>query len=450
MKKTIVELQAEIAELEDKMDGLIKSAEKAELTKEQKTEFDEAEAEIKELQADLDRLKAMEARSKAKAEAAIKAGQGAVGAVQDNAAETKELNKIGQKFMFANAFKSAMKGKNFDGVEAEMIKEAEAEANESGVELNGNIHIPSKFIQLKRTKDINVATEGTDVVFTDYGGLIPILQPDPVVGRLGIQTLTGLRGNVQWPRHDGAIAFAWEGESDSTAEMTPTFDNISISPKRVAGFVDVSGQMLKQSVFVMEPWLRRILNERYALTVDDAVIDGAGSGDEPTGIFNYVGVNVLSLGTGSANDMTYAALIDMIRATKAANARNGNAGWLTNANGEFALARTPMQEDGVEGNFIYKMDGNLIGRRFLTSEVVRSNYSEGAQSDLCGIIYGNNWQSAILGTWGGMDILFDPYTQALTNVTRFVCNAFLDVEIEQPLEFTICKDWDATDLPALT
>jgi HK97 family phage major capsid protein len=208
--------------------------------------------------------------------------------------------------------------------------------------------------------------------------------------------------------------------------------------------------MLKQSVFVLEPWLRRILQERYALTVDDAVIDGAGTGDEPTGIFNYVGVNVLSLGTGSANDMTYASILEMIRLTKSANARNGNSGWLTNANGEFCLARTPVQSSGVEGNMIYKMDGNLIGRRFLTSEIVRSDYSEGAQSDLVGIIYGNNWRSAILGTWGGMDILFDPYTQALTNITRFVCNAFLDVEIEQAAEFTYCKDWDATDLPVLT
>jgi hypothetical protein len=148
--------------------------------------------------------------------------------------------------------------------------------------------------------------------------------------------------------------------------------------------------------------------------------------------------------------MTYAALLEMIRLTKSANARNGNSGWLTNANGEFCLARTPVQSSGVEGNMIYKMDGNLIGRRFLTSEIVRSDYSEGAQSDLVGIIYGNNWRSAILGTWGGMDILFDPYTQALTNITRFVCNAFLDVEIEQAAEFTYCKDWDATDLPVLT
>jgi len=49
-----------------------------------------------------------------------------------------------------------------------------------------------------------------------------------------------------------------------------------------------------------------------------------------------------------------------------------------------------------------------------------------------------------------MDLLVDPYTQRLGGKVRFVVNAFMDVDVEQPLEFAICKDWDASDLPALT
>lgn len=447
--KTLKQLQEERVELENEFESLVSAAEKTPLTEDQKKRLDAIEAELSGMEKEIERLTAIENRNKQIAKRKMETEQRAVGAPQDDVSEVKEMNKMRNKFAFARAFDLVQKRKNIDGVEAELHQEAIQEAAESGIELQGNISIPSKFVQIKKSV-LTVATEGTDVVFTDYGGLIPILQPDPVVGRLGIQVLGGLRGNVQWPRHNGAIAFAWEGETDNTAEMTPTFDNIAVSPKRVAGYVDVSMQMLKQSVFVLEPWLRRILQERFALTVDDAVIDGAGTGDEPTGIFNYSGVNVISLGSGSANDMTYAALLEFIRATKAANARQGNSGWLTNANGEFALARTPMQASGVEGNFIYKMDGNLVGRRFLTSEVVRSDYSEGSQTDLVGMIYSSNWNSAILAQWGGMDILFDPYTQAVGGKVRFVCNAFLDVEIEQPLEFAYTKDWDATDLPGVT
>lgn len=447
--KSVKQLEEERVEVLDKLDALIKIAEKSELSKEQKTEFDALESQVAEIEADLKRAKAIEDRLKSQVKEENKNKTFIPGAPQDNTSETRELNKVTSKYKFGEAFKLVNSGKQIEGVEKEMFEEARAEAAESGIELQGNICIPSKLIRLKKSV-LTVTTEGTDVVFTEYGGLIPILEPDPVVGRLGITDLGGLRGNVQWPRHNGAIAFAWEGETDNTAEMTPTFDNIAISPHRVAGYVDVSMQMLKQNVFVLEPWLRSTLNNRYALTVDDAVLNGTGSGDMPTGIFNYSGVNVISLGSGSANDMTYAALLEFIRVTKSANARSGNSGWITNANGEFALARTPMQASGVEGNFIYKMDGNLVGRRFLTSEMIASDFSEGGQTDLVGIIYSSNWKGAILGRWGGMDILFDPYTQAVGGKVRFVCNAFMDVEIEQPLEFAYCKDWDATDLPVIT
>ena len=111
-----------------------------------------------------------------------------------------------------------------------------------------------------------------------------------------------------------------------------------------------------------EQHLRNIITRRYELTVDHAVLAGTGASNQPTGILNYSGVNVLSLGSGSANNMTYAALVSMIRDAKAANARSGNAGFITNAYGEFALSQTPKQTSGVEGNFAYDFSGRLVGR----------------------------------------------------------------------------------------
>jgi HK97 family phage major capsid protein len=364
------------------------------------------------------------------------------------------MNKIAKRYSFTKAFNNVMDRKEHDGVEKELFEESARELKQAGDDLGlkGNISIPSKFIKIGKRKLLDVATEGTDSVFTEYAGLIPILNPVPKVTTLGITVMNGLRGNPKWVRHNGDVAFAWETENSDVNETTPTLDSIDMSPKRVGGYVDVSVQFLKQNVFIVEPWLRGIIEKRYELTVDDAVIDGAGTGNEPTGIFNYSGVNVFSTGSGStSNNMTYAGLLQMIRDVKVAKSRQGSAGWLTNAYGEFALANTPKQTSGVEGNFILNPDaGTLIGRRFVTSENVSSAFSEGSQTDLVGIIYSDNWGSAMLGTWGGLDILFDPFTQALGGKVRFVCQAFLDVEIQHAAEFSICKDWDATDLPAAT
>jgi HK97 family phage major capsid protein len=351
-----------------------------------------------------------------------------------------------------------MESKALDGVEEEVRQIAIAEAKEAGIKLSGTISIPHSFIKIGQRKmmtsaPLSVGTEGADVVFTEYGGkVIPFLNPMPVADKLGVTFLQGLQGNVQWPRETGDLAFSFETETSDVDETTPTFDNVSISPKRFGGYVDVTLQMLQQSVFVVEPWLRKKLELRYAITVDQQIFNGSGAGNQTTGLFNMAGVNVLSTGSGSANNMTYAALLSMKRDTKIANARMGQVGWVTNAEGEFALFQTPLQAGGVEGHFILEpnYNGRLFAEPFMTSQIIPANFSEGGQTDLCGIAYSSNWGGLIAGFWGGMDLLVDPYTQRLGGKIRFVVNAFMDVDVEQPLEFAICKDWDATDLPALT
>lgn len=448
---------------EDRFEALVKKSEAGTLTADEKTELNAIEKELDVLDEEIKNLEAREGRARKIAERKLKAEARASGAEQDDASEIKEMNRIASNYKFAKAFKSVHSRKNIDGLELEMFQEAEKEAKESGEELTGNIAIPSRLVMIgdgnarhnkvrAQQRLLSVGTEGTDVVFTDYGGLIPILNPKPAVVDMGITVLQGLRGNVQWPRQTTDVAFSWETETSDVDETTPAFDNVSISPKRVGGYTDVTMQMLKQSVFVLEPWLRGIIENRYNLTVDYAVLNGSGTGNEPTGIFNAAGVGVFSTGSGGAsNNMTYGGLLQMVRDAKVAKTRIGKAGWMTNAYGEYALANTPRQNSGVEGNFILKPeDKTLLGRPFVSSEVIKADFSEGSQSDLCGIVFSQNWQGAIFGTWGGMELLFDPYTQAVGGKVRFVVNAFMDTDIEQPAEFQICKDWDASDLPAAT
>lgn len=457
--KTVKDLNDSRVEVEDKIEALVKAAEKSELTAEQKTEWAILKAEISSIDGEIKLATELEEESKKIAKRKIAAKAALPGAPQDNKSENDELEKVAKAFSLTRAFRQAQAAKAMDGAEEEVRQIARKEAEGCGVELSGTISIPQSFIQMGKNKPLtsaplSVGTEGTDVVFTDYGGkVIPYLNPDPVAGRLGVTFLQGLRGNVQWPRVTGDLAFAFETETSDVDETTPTFDNVSISPKRFGGYVDVTMQMLQQSVFVVEPWLRERLSTRYAITVDNQIFNGTGSGNQTTGLFNISGVNTLSTGSGStSNDMTYRALLSMKRDTKVANARVSRTGWVTNAYGEYALFNTPLQASGVEGNFILKPDynGRMLGDPFMTSEIIPSNLSEGSQTDLCGIAYSSNWGGLIAGFWGGMDLLVDPYTQRLGGKIRFVVNAFMDVDIEQPLEFSICKDWDASDLPSLT
>lgn len=466
--RTIKIVKEEIGTKEARFEALTGFAASRTLTTEESTELSTLDGELAALDAELKSLESIEAR---KLKIAGRKAAAAKGPEQDNAAEDKDWAIAARNYRFAKAFKKIAARKPIDGLEKEMYEEAGKEiGSEEDVNLQGNVAIPSRLImigdknaphnrlmhqEMQSRAALNVGTEGTDVVFTDYGGLIPTLNPTPAVIGMGVNVLTGLRGNVQWPRHTTDVAFSWETETSDVDETTPAFDNVSISPKRVGGYTDVTMQMLKQSVFVLEPWLRGILERRYNLTVDYAILNGSGTGNEPTGIFNASGVGVFSTGSGGAsNNLPYAGILAMMRDARVAKTRVGSQGWMMNANGEFCLANTPKQTNGVEGNFILSTDEmknkTLVGRKYVSSEVIKSDFSEGSQTDLCGLVYSDNWGGAIFGTWGGMDILFDPFTQAVGGKVRFVVNCFMDTDIEQPAEFQICKDWDATDLPAAT
>ncbi len=120
-----------------------------------------------------------------------------------------------------------------------------------------------------------------------------------------------------------------------------------------------------------------------------------------------------------------------------------------NTNGFAALARTPYQTSGVEGNFILKPGmADFWGHKYIITNRIPANLTE-TTTGLSGMIYSSNWKSAIMATWGGVGILFDPYTQALVNKLRIVVNTYADVDVTHPENFVVVKDWNTT-LPAAT
>lgn len=444
--KTLKELLENRADKAAAFETLFEKAKKEALSEAEEKQLDSIEAELKSLDEQIEKL---EGREKRAAKLAAEKARKAVGAIQDNASEIKELNRYSYVKAFADIRNNGRGLGSVQGFEKEIAEEAIKEAREAGVDPVGNILIPSRMVAYgKEQRLLDVDTEGADVVRTEYKPIIASLRIMPVVDKLGITKYTGLKGNIKIPRSTNEATFAWETENSSADEFTLTFDSIDLAPKRLAGYTDVSGQMLVQSQEVTEAYIRTKIEQGLALAIDQAVVSGPTGGNNPVGILNYTGVNAVSLGT-SGGDMTYGALVAMLSSVLADNGRDGNSGFLMNTNGFAALARTPYQASGVEGNFILKPgDTNFWGHKYVISNVMPSDLTE-TTTGLSGMIFSSNWKSAILATWGGVGILFDPYTQALTNKIRIVVNTYADVDVEHPEEFCVVKDWNTT-LPATT
>lgn len=434
------------ADKQNKFDALVEAAKTRVLTEAEEAQVSTLNDELEVLEAEIVKLEKIEARKKKSA--AEKARNG-VGAPQDNASEAAEFSRFSYRKAFADIADRSKQ--SVQGFEKEIYDEARKELVAAGVpegQITSNILIPAKMVSYGKKSLLDVATEGADLVRTEYRPMIPSLRIEPVVDRLGITKYTGLKGDIKIPRSTNEATFVWETENSSADEFTLTFDAIDLSPKRLAGYTDISGQMLVQSNEITEQYLRSKIEYGIAAAIDTAVLAGPTGGNSPVGILNYSGVNVVSLGT-SGGDMTYGAIIAMISAVMADNGRDGNEGFVMNSNGFASLALTPFQTGGVEGNFILKPGStDLFARKFIVTNRIPSDLTE-TTTGLSAMIYSSNWKSAILATWGGVGILFDPYTQALVNKIRIVVNTYADVDIEHPEEFAVVKDW-VTTLPALT
>lgn len=225
--------------------------------------------------------------------------------------------------------------------------------------------------------------------------------------------MEGLIGDVKFSKETNAPSFVWEGETDAGSESTPTFGNITLSPNRGGTYIDVSNQALKQTAPSIERRLRNQLINAVARGIENAAINGDATG--PDGI-----MDVATAVTGSAS---YGLVVDLEAAVAADNADMGSLAYLTNAKGRGLLKQTA--KDSGSGLFVWS--GNEVnGYRAAVSNLVPET-SDGAP-ETSPLIFGN-FADLMIGMFGGIEVLVDPYTQAVSGMTRMVLNVYADVGI---------------------
>ena len=83
----------------------------------------------------------------------------------------------------------------------------------------------------------------------------------------------------------------------------------------------------------------------------------------------------------------------------------------------------------------------MNGYRAVFSNNLPSNITKGTGTDLSAMIFGN-FNDLVIGQWGGLEVLVDPFTQATTGVTRYVINSYFDVAVLRAASFSASDEID--------
>lgn len=281
----------------------------------------------------------------------------------------------------------------------------------------------------QRDLQVNVFGQGGAFVPTTIQTpIIEILRNKMVTREAGIQVIGGLTGNVSIPRQTGAATAYSLSEIALLTLSTQTIDQIVFSPKRAGVTNNYSKQLVIQSSVDVENFMRNDMMEVLAIYLDFLVLNGNGANSQPTGIVNIPGVGSITFG-GAA---TYANLVLFETTLNAANALLGNRRYITSplAKGKLKSAAKFLTGGGTNvTNIALWEDDEINGYPALDTNQILNNQ----------MIYGN-FSDYILGLFGGIDVVVDPYTLAKNAEVAITTNAWIDGNARHAQSFCVSAD----------
>lgn len=300
-------------------------------------------------------------------------------------------------------------------------------------------------------RDLTAGTAGAggNTVATELLGssFIELLRNALVLDRMGITMLRDLSGNLAIPSQTGAATSYWVAENGAPTESQQTFGQVTMTPKTIGAYTDYSRRLLLQSSIDVEAFVRADLAQVIALGILTAAINGSGTSNQPTGVLNTSGIGSVAMGTNGGAP-TYDMAVDLETAVAIANADVGNLAYLTNTKVRGKLRKTQVFS-GTNGQPVWTSGrergiGELLGYDAFVTNAVPSDLTKGTSSGVCSAGIFGNWADLIMGMWGGLDVMLDPYAGSTAGTKRVVALQDLDIALRRVASFAAVKDITTT------
>lgn len=331
--------------------------------------------------------------------------------IEEKRSKNNKINKINKrnmenKFRLTKVIEARANGRSIEEF-ADIIEAGKNEMKRSGQNYTGEIVLPMEY-----RGDILAGTQyaGQEIVTEDKFSLLGPLRDRLILAQAGANLITGLVGDVSIPIYAGTSA-VWKGEVVAADDGAGAFSEVTLSPKRLTTYIDVSKQFLAQDSISADQLL---MSDMIAAVTDklQATILGSVSGNTtyPAGIL--YGVTDIS---GATIDSRWKKIVTMEQVL-AESKIPGNYSFICAPSAVAALKTT----SGATSSTPIIVTTDIMGYTYYTSNDIASNH-----------IVLANWSDMIIGQWGGFDLIVDPYTVAQYGKVRLVINTYWDAKFRR-------------------
>ena len=339
--------------------------------------------------------------------------------------QTGERHQVsGRKFSLRKALLEMVDGGMYSEEVRQMNDVGRQSLEQAGVSVRGTrgICIPVEC------RDSFTATgasgTGSDLVDTNFMDIQTPLRDRLVLSQAGARILTGLRGNIDIPEYSGSQAY-WEGENSTAKDGGGSFSHKTMKPKRLTAILNVSRQLLIQDSLEVERLLRSDLVDAVAGKLESTVLGNHAHSDTiPDGLFTGF--------TDAPVTMNWGNVVDLETKVDLSNALDGNTGYIMHTVLRGRGKTTVKAAQGALG-FIIDPDGTMNGYKVLRTNAASTNATTGENPTAAtawGISFAN-WAEMLIGQWGAIDLMTDPYTKADDAMVRIIINSYWDANMRR-------------------
>lgn len=348
--------------------------------------------------------------------------------------EEKEI----KRFSISKFIREARAGQ-LTGFEAEMCQEGLEEMRKSGQTSQNETVIPSNVLRSFDVNNITTATEGAEFAHVTRMSYLEGLRNALVCNKLGAVYIDGLQGNVAIVK-GGAAAASWYAEGAAASVTKLNFSSATMSPKRLQIIAGYTVDLLKQSSLAVDRIIWDELIRAHASSLDSAAFNGSGTSGQPTGILATEGIGSVVMGTNGGAP-TRAKLIDLETEVAIDNALFGALAYVTNAK----VAAKMKKVESVTGYPDWLLeDGKTNGYPVAVTNAIPSNLTKGSAENVCSAIVFGNFNELLIGQWGGLDMIIDPFTSKGKAIIEVSALAYHDILVRRPEAFAAIKDITTT------
>jgi hypothetical protein len=293
--------------------------------------------------------------------------------------------------------------------------------------------MPVPWQALETRAGETVASGTPDPKFTRP--IIDRLFADSVAARMGAQMVNIDHGEVEWPVVTSNVQAGWAATETGAVAGPTAYATVDrpLKPEHNLGVqMKLTRRSLKQSGAALEQAVRRDMNGAIGEAMDRAVFLGTGADGQPTGIFEIADTSPSPITVTPVDaEASWAAFRAAVTRFMVANAANSPSAVRLLIRPEVWNTMDELIADLAISEWDRMLRNIPAANIVMSSNALAAPDGSPAESDAVLATVAGGTAPIFVGTWGGVDLIRDPFSDAASGGLRLTGLVTMDVTISR-------------------